>query len=147
MLQAQVAPALRAMGFKGSGRQYEIPNETHWALLGFQASAWSDRQELSFTVNLTVVSRDDWAEIHSAYPQLGEKPKANSGLPPIFTRVSGTGYWHERIGMVMPGRRDTWWEVAADGQTATVAEDVLGAIRNNALPAMRERIGDRDRSR
>jgi hypothetical protein len=62
---------------------------------------------------------------------------------PIFGRVSETGYWHDRIGMVMPGGRDTWWDIAAGKETAEVAGAVIDAIRDYGLPAMRARIADR----
>jgi hypothetical protein len=52
MLRDEIAPELRAAGFKGSRQSFDLPSESHWAVLGFQKSAWSDRQRVTFTVNL-----------------------------------------------------------------------------------------------
>ncbi len=40
-----ISPALRTMGFKGSGGRYQLPSEDQWALLGFQKSTFSDALE------------------------------------------------------------------------------------------------------
>ena len=50
----------------------------HWALLGFQKSAWSDRQRLTFTVNLTVVARQVWAKLPT-FTQYGRVDSAKPG--------------------------------------------------------------------
>ena len=59
MMKEEIAPALRRLGFKGSGQRYELPSPTHWALLGFQKSAYSDSPEVRFTVNVTIAGRDE----------------------------------------------------------------------------------------
>ena len=140
MLRYDVAPLLREMGFRGSGQNFSVPNASHWALLDFQRSAWSYRHRLTFTANMTVVSRDEWSASTDEYPGLSRRPGANWSPAPIFTRVWETGYWHSRIGMVMPERLDTWWEVVAGDETARVAEEVIAAIREYGLPAMHERM-------
>lgn len=106
MLRDHVAPALREMGFRGSGQNFSLPSDSHWALLGFQKSQWSSEDKIAFTVNMTVVARDEWVAILAEYPELGERPGANWSPAPIFARVWQSGYWHSRIGMVMPGEGD-----------------------------------------
>jgi hypothetical protein len=32
MIRDHIAPALREMGFKGSGQNYALPSETHWGV-------------------------------------------------------------------------------------------------------------------
>lgn len=49
MLRNNLAPALRALGFKGSGQIYTLPDEDCWALVGIQRSQFSDRYDLRFT--------------------------------------------------------------------------------------------------
>ena len=44
-----LAPALRALGFKGSGQHYVLPDKDHWAVLGIQRSYFSDRRTIRFT--------------------------------------------------------------------------------------------------
>src|SRR5882757_3399617 len=54
LLRAQIAPGLRALGFKGSGQTYELPHLETWALIGFQKSAHNTARHIEFTVNVTV---------------------------------------------------------------------------------------------
>jgi hypothetical protein len=140
MLRDEVAPALRASGLKGSGQRFELPSESHWALLGFQKSAWSDRQRLTFTVNLTVVARSVWTNGRRRWSQLPEQPGPNWALPPMMESAFDTGYWHARIGELMPGNLDRWWEVNATPDSGAVAAEVVEAIVEYALPEMRERL-------
>jgi hypothetical protein len=56
MLREEVAPALRELGLRGSGQRFRLPSESHWALLAFQKSQWSDADEIRFTVNVMTVS-------------------------------------------------------------------------------------------
>jgi hypothetical protein len=77
MMKTQVAPALRGLGFKGSGQNYELPVAGHWAMLGFQKSAWSDASALRFTVNVLVVSRAAWEKARSERSYVPARPTAN----------------------------------------------------------------------
>jgi hypothetical protein len=132
MLKQEVAPALRRLGFKGSGQRYELPSVTHWAIVGFQKFSWSDQQRVEFTLNITVVGKDAWARAREKRPYLSAKPSANVG--------GGVG-WEERIGNLMPKNEEQRWAVTPDRPTESVAGDVVGAIRDFALPAMHKRMG------
>ena len=140
VLRDLVAPALRHIGFRGSGSNFELPSPSHWALLGFQKSQWSDSDSVTFTANATAVPRDAWASIFAEYPQLGDHPGANWSPAPIFGDLAGRGYWHSRVGMLMPGSADVWWTLSADGAAASrVGQEVIDAIREYALPAIHAR--------
>jgi hypothetical protein len=133
MIKTELAPGLRSLGFTGSGRNYDLGWAEHWAMLGLQASQWSDRERLTFTINLLVVSRKVWAQQREEHAFLGAKPAPNIHPGPFA--------WHERIGMVMPDNLDTWWEVRAGGNTEPVAREALEAVEVYGLPAMREAAG------
>ncbi|WP_084965824.1 DUF4304 domain-containing protein [Thermoactinospora rubra] len=66
MLRDEIAPALRELGFVGSGQIYRLPDDRHWARLGFQKSAFSMWEQVSFTINLSVVSKELWEQRRSA---------------------------------------------------------------------------------
>jgi hypothetical protein len=132
MMREQIAPELRALGFKGSGQRFVLPSESHWALLGFQRSAWGDARRGSFTINLTVVSKEAWEQTRSEWPHRSSIPAANS--------YEGIPAWEDRIGSLMPENRDQWWEVAAGESTELVARDVVTAVELYALPEMRRQI-------
>ena len=57
LMKGSFAPALRAVGLKGSGGRFELPSEEYWAQLGFQKSAFSDSTALKSTVNLSVIGQ------------------------------------------------------------------------------------------
>jgi hypothetical protein len=57
LMKTLIAPGLRALGFKGSGQNYQLPSDDHWAMLGFQKSVSSDSETIRFTINVLVVSR------------------------------------------------------------------------------------------
>jgi hypothetical protein len=131
MLRDDVAPALRGLGLKGSGQAYTLPSETHWALIGFQKFSWSNADRVEFTLNLTVARKDEWAAAYEERPHIGARPKPNVGGGPA---------WSERIGGLMPDGDEVRWAVEVDEAVEPVVGDVVGAIRDHALPAMRERM-------
>lgn len=141
MLRDELAPRLRSLGFKGSGQTYALPSDSHWAVLGFQKSAFSDARTVSFTVNASVVGREEWETARATSPRLPSRPPANTRFPPT---IAPAGYWHGRIGLLMPGRLDRWWKVDAESDTADIAEAVVADIREFVIPAMRERMDKRD---
>jgi hypothetical protein len=131
MMRDRIAPGIRELGFRGSGQHYSLPNATHWVLLGFQRSKWSTAEEVEFTVNITVVSKDEWSRLRVEHPFLPDEPAANT--------VYGPRVWRRRLGILL-GIGDHWWTVVAGEPTAATAGDVLEAIKTTALPAMRAEI-------
>jgi hypothetical protein len=132
MMQREIAPALRELGFKGSGQSFTLPSHTHWALLGFQRSRWGDSKEVRFTVNVTVVEKRAWEELRATRPHLGARPSPNVREP--------APAWTERIGLLLPAGTDLWWPVPANASTARVADEVVAAIRDYALPEIARQI-------
>jgi hypothetical protein len=132
MLRDRIAPALRDRGFKGSGANYSMPSDAHWALLGFQGRTANSSERVRFTVNLKVVTKTAWQAMFEVKPHIGAKPTANIGV--------GGDEWWERIGLLMPERKDRWWEIRQGRPTDQVASDVLAAIDAYGIPAMWERM-------
>jgi hypothetical protein len=133
MMKSVVGPALRDLGFKGSGQTFSIPSETHHALLGFQKSVYSTSDAVRVTVNVCVVPVDVWNEVRQERTYLPAKPTPNT--------LYGDFAWQKRIGELMPTGEDTWWDVAAGRDTAPVASEIVEAVKTFALPAMRQRLG------
>ena len=126
LMKESFAPALREVGLKGSGGRFELPSEKYWAQLGFQKSAFSDSAALAFTVNLSVIGREVWAEHAAAQPHLGKRPK-----PSTFY-----GSWAEqvRIGGLMPSGEDLWWELNRGDDPNAIAKEVVSTLRDVAVP-------------
>ena len=121
LMRDLVAPALRELGFVGSGTAYRLPIPGAIALLGFQRSRWNDGDRLSFTANLTAGPEAVWEAARREHPFLPERPAAN-------TRYPG-GLWHGRLGMQMPTAQDLWWEVRRDTNLAALADEIIAAVR------------------
>ncbi|MBE1530803.1 DUF4304 domain-containing protein [Actinomadura algeriensis] len=133
MMKDEIAPALRGLGFVGSGVRYRLPDAGYWAQIGFQKSRSSTAETVKFTVNLSVIERDVWERARLVRGHLPERPSPNTGYV-------GLG-WTERIGGVMaPCSDEPWWTVRRGRPTAQVAAEVVAAIGDHALPALRGRI-------
>ena len=62
-LRDEIAPALRTLGLKGSGRALRLPSETHLLAIGLQSSAYNTSSEARFTVNLAAARRSTWTQV------------------------------------------------------------------------------------
>ena len=127
MLKDAIGPRLRALGFKGSAGTYTKPSETHFIQLGFQKSAWNDRHEVRFTINVSVIDKSVWAETR----------KENWPAVPIANRHYGSLFWQRRISGIREDM-DTWWQLSTGTAYNGVAAAVLADIEEIALPAMEE---------
>ena len=133
MLRERIAPALRELGFNGSGQVYYLPDAHSWALLGFQKSKYSNAREVAFTINLSAGSKIEWAEARIGREHwMPERPTAN-------TRY-GRPLWEARIGRLLSDGQDKWWRLSADGDTAKLDDEVVLTTRDVALPALREHV-------
>lgn len=136
LIKDHISPALRSLGLVGSGGRYSLPSETHWSRIGFQKSAYSDRQEIRFTVNLLVVSRNAWDEFRLQNPHIGKEPSATIwyGSPVATTR----------LGTLMPDQEDQWWQVGPAFDSALTAQDVILNLERYGLPWLRARMSQPD---
>jgi Domain of unknown function (DUF4304) len=132
MLRDQIAPRLRELGCRGSGWSYLLPDDRWWALIGFQKDRHSDAAQVRFTVNVAAADKALWDAARVEYPWLPARPTANTHYP-VGELI--------RIGRLLPTRVDTWWAVPAGAPTDAVADEVVRAVRDHALPWIRERLG------
>lgn len=130
MLRTKITPALTAMGLvSANGGVFTLPDEDAYIQIGFQKSRNSDAVDMTFTVNVSAISKRDWAYYAKVarYPVAPETPHVHADYPVGLT---------ERIGHFMDTPRDYWWKIKAGDDTTAVAQDVIDLIRNRALPAM-----------
>jgi len=132
MMKDQVGPGLRALGFKGSGQVFALPVPDHFAQVGFQRSTFSDASAVRFTVNASVIPHRMWSEARVEKPYLPAKPSASI--------LYGSLFWQKRIGELLPAGEDKWWLLHAGQDATVVGDEVLVAIRDFVLPAMRDQI-------
>jgi len=133
MVDTNLAPGLRALGFFGVGRRFRIEGTRHWGeVLVEQARSFTARA-VRFTVHVGVISRDEWAEqlrVRPYYPA-GEVTQSHAGWQaPIGELVTVAGH---PIG-------ELWWELEIGRPFDSLANEVLTAVREFALPAMHTRM-------
>ena len=133
MLRDRIAPALRTLGFKGSGPVFSLPNEKHHAMLGFQKSVSSTASEIRFTVNALVVSKDAWKKAREEWSYIPQRPSPNASW--------GDFVWQSRMGHLLPEREDAWWRLSASADVERLAGELVDAIQEYMLPEIRQRIG------
>lgn len=103
MLQSAIAPALRALGFKGSRQTFELADERFWGHSSGSrnrspaTAPWSSSQSI-----LCVIDKAQYSEAQEEASYLPPKPTPN---------IRGGPGWWERIGEVLPQRHDLWWSM------------------------------------
>jgi len=135
MVDTNLAPGLRALGFFGVGRRFRIESNRHWGeVLVEQVRSYTDRA-VRFTVHVGVISRDEWAA------QLRVRPYYPAGE---VAHAQTTG-WQAPIGQLVTVAGhpigELWWELEVGRPFDSLAGEVLAAVREFALPAMRDRMG------
>ncbi|MFJ8470332.1 hypothetical protein [Kitasatospora sp. NPDC094011] len=124
-LREHLAPALRALGLAGRLRTFDLPDDTHWLLIGLVERPAADR--VAFTFGLGLVRRSDWAL--TAAPGDRPDPRVRYGFE----------VWRARIGEVLPIGEDVWWEVLPGPRWQLPLDDAVAAVRDYALPELRRR--------
>jgi hypothetical protein len=85
-------------GFRRAGNAFYLDRGTSVAVIDFQRSDKSSKEQLIFTVNLGVYVRRIAQFFH---PAAKDRP-----------RISDC-HWFERLGYVLPERSDKWWNVGS----------------------------------
>lgn len=130
-MKATFGPALRGAGLRGSGGRFELPSDVFWAQLGFQKSAYSDGQEVRFTVNLSVIRRDEWEAQAASAPHLGQRPSPSTHY----------GAWADqvRLGRLTPEGEDKWWRIVRGVESSEVRDDAVHDLLTYGVPWLRGR--------
>ncbi len=110
VIRLGLTPALEADGYLKKSRTFHRVSDDCVRVVNVQASDWNDPRIGRFTLNLGVF----FPQVDRIHPQL-----LRSGLPneaQCTVRM--------RIGELMPGRRDTWWDIEAGADPAPIAEKI-----------------------
>jgi hypothetical protein len=131
MIRQSVRPRLKAVGVGGSGTTFVWPSETHFAQIGLQKCAFGDRRPLTFTANVTVVSKAEWEAARRDNPEFPLKPAPNTKY--------GSFLWQCRIGQLIADGQDHWWRPDADTDGVDVADQLVQPITYWGLPELQKR--------
>ena len=133
LIKSVWGPALRDMGFTGSGRVWTLPDERDWAMIGFQTSQASSGDLAKFTINMLVVGKRAWQEARASRSYYSVKPSPN--------RIALHRYV-QRAGFLSHGR-DHWWLLDGDGgNERQIGDEVLGVLRDLVVPKLRREMAD-----
>ena len=132
MLRDEIAPALRALGLRGSGSRFSFADPASWALLGFQSSRYNTDQAMRFTVNLSAVPKHVWESRRREQPHLPVRPTPGT--------YYGEFVWSRRLGHLMPVDKDVWWDLDGEHDPKVAASGVVAAIGAYGLPALRQQL-------
>lgn len=128
LLKTVWGPALRDLGFTGSGKMWTLPDEQDWAMLSFQASQTSTGDAVFFAINLLVVGKSSWDEARAENGYCSMRPSPNT--------IARHRYM-QRAGHLTHGE-DHWWELAGDGSNEhEVCEEVLRCLRDVIVPKLK----------
>jgi hypothetical protein len=133
MLRVQLAPALRELGFRGSGKTFNLPNEAgDHALFGFQKDRWNTAQACRFTASLAFHLRADWERARVADGWLPAKPTLQHVTPDS---------WQVRVGFLLDPPHDHWWTVRAEEDILAVSDHVVAVVMDVVVPQLQTRLG------
>ncbi|MFX1707199.1 DUF4304 domain-containing protein [Chitinophaga sp. CC14] len=119
---------LKGYGYNKKGTVFYLSQGKNWGLIGFQKSRSSTKEYVRFTINVGVssgalrrcIDEDDSAQ----------NPDMESS------------HWQCRIGSLMPGHTDHWWELNQNDTDEDVIFDVIRKLKDLAIPAIQMRISD-----
>ena len=121
IVKASVAPTLRAAGFKGSGRNFHAKGDGGlYRIVNVQASQSNIGDTGKFTINLGIF-----------YPEfarlVGKRIGGEIPAEPECTI-------RRRIGEIMPGGQDLWWNIGPEISVEATQRDVRLALTDFGIP-------------
>ena len=120
-LIGSTAARLAPLGFRRRVRVMRMVVGAHCGIVEFQRSAKSSNQQIFFTVNVGVV----YGEL------LGPGPSE------LDRAQIADAHVRQRIGMIMPGRSDRWWEINQSTDIGALKREVSEVVIEYALPFVR----------
>lgn len=120
-LRDRIAPALRSLGLSGAGNTFTLPDESTWAIVGFQSDGRLSGLGIpNFTINLTRADKAGWDRKRREQPWYPAVPGAGSMEPAECIR----------IGALVPVKAtlsDRWW-LLDDGIDHPLEHPALGGL-------------------
>lgn len=119
---AAISPLLRSHGFSKKSNKYNRRVGTYVDVVEVQLSRWNDDASCTFTINLGVAD----TEVFEAC--WGKQPAAFIAAVDCIVRA--------RLGQLIDptDRTDRWWRLDERGSDDTVAEEIVSALANVAIP-------------
>jgi hypothetical protein len=114
---AQLQAALAPRGFRAAGMLFHRELEDVVHLVELQGTQEENAAHIAVTINLGVFA-----------PALVD-PDIRDYIRPSIPQA----HWRERIGILMPQRRDKWWSIENAGQAAAVGAEIVVSVEAYGL--------------
>ena len=120
LLLDTIREALAPLGFRKRDAYFrrDVADMVH--VVQVQSSTKSTADTLIATVNVGVFSRELERRLRG----------------PIVDPKVEECHWRQRLGHLGPANRDVWWEVRSEAEAVATAVEIVGLIREFALPAL-----------
>ncbi|WP_081497638.1 DUF4304 domain-containing protein [Caulobacter sp. AP07] len=125
---SSVTEELSPLGYKKSGQLLRKVVGENAAIIEFQKSRGSTSVEFRFTINLAIVCG------RLLDPERTSLTKAKAM----------DGHFRIRIGEVLPGNADLWWNVVADSDGGALADEISSALIKHAVPNLEPYLDSRE---
>jgi hypothetical protein len=122
---APLQAALGPLGFHAAGMLLQRELAEVVQLVELQCSQEANQAQLSVTVNLGVYA-----------PML-----VDAGIREYIRPSIPQAHWRERLGILMPERRDKWWTIEDASQAAAAGADIAASVQAYGLAPL-TKIGD-----
>ena len=113
---------LGPVGFKRRSSTFRLIDQGNCGIIDFQRSDKSSSEKLIFTVNICVVCGE---LLDGAPSQLDQVPITSAHL-------------RHRVGKLLPGRPDKWWELSSPTTMASVSQEVISLIETQVVPYIKK---------
>jgi hypothetical protein len=124
IIRVGLHPALKGEGFIKSARTFRRTRPNCTQIVNIQGRWTNYKEEGQFTINLGVYYPEA-ARLHGQF-KITHRP---SFLDCML---------HQRIGVLMPIRRDYWWDFDSKSDLDNIAKDVVVACMDFGLPWLEE---------
>lgn len=132
LLKANAA-MMKREGFSRSGQTFFLHADGNWGLINFQRSMASSRLQITFTINLGIAS----ARLLKVFPPPHARATGRDTRPDIWDC-----HWRERIGSLLPERKDIWWKIGMNSQVERLGDQINTHLRELAIPEVKKYISD-----
>ena len=133
MVRQGFRPRLKALGFKCSGTTFTWTAEPYVAKIALQKARQSNRGEVYFTANWIVERKVPREGARTDETSLSDEPASTKSYDVKYL-------YGNRIGFLLPSRKDAWWVVSANDDWQPVADAVVDAISSYVLPEVQNLI-------
>lgn len=117
-----------SLSFTRRGALLRVLSGGNAGVIEFQRSTASTKTRLVFTINLGIVCGR----------------LLDPEQPALDKATSIDAHLRQRIGMLMPGQPDKWWEITETTDAETLAEEVSTLVSSEAVPFVRRYLDTSD---